>query len=163
MSGAVADRLGLWRGTPFEEISEWPPARAVAVRLGELRAHLEEVSIAEQLDGGVDPSLLVGNVEHLVETEPFRERRWALLMRTLYLAGRQHDALHAFQPRDLLREELGLSPGSELLAVERAVLNQEPSLGPHSSVKPPIRPSALIGRADDAAALRALLRENRGW
>ena len=40
---------------------------------------------------------LVGVAEQLVEAEPFRERRWALLMRTLYLAGRQRDALRAFQ------------------------------------------------------------------
>jgi predicted ATPase/class 3 adenylate cyclase len=135
--GHAAERLRLWRGTPFAEIREWPPARAAAVRLGELRAHLEEVSIAEQLDAGADPSLLVGMAEQLVEREPFRERRWALLMRTLDLAGRQHDALGAFQrARRLLRDELGLSPGPELVAVERSILDHEPLLDRQPSPQP---------------------------
>ena len=128
------DRLAMWRGAPFEDVADWPPARAAVVRLGELRAHLEEVAVAEQLDVGVDASGLVGLAEVLVDAEPFRERRWALLMRTLYLAGRQHDALQAFQrARLLLRDELGLSPGAELLDVERSILNQDPLLR-HSQV-----------------------------
>ncbi len=154
---AGADRLALWRGVPFGEIAEWPPARAAAVRLGETRAHLEEVAVAEQLDAGIDASALVGGVESLVDAEPFRERRWALLMRTLYLAGRQHDALQAFQrARALLRDELGLSPGAELFDVERAILNQEPSLRPNraadGAVQAPrssdLRTSRVVGRRD---------------
>jgi DNA-binding SARP family transcriptional activator/predicted ATPase len=150
-------RLALWRGRPFDEIGDWPPARAAGVRLGELHAHLQEVTIAEQLDVGIDPSGLVGVAEALVEAEPFRERRWAILMRTLYLAGRQHDALRAFRrASDLLRDELGLSPGAELLAVEQAVLNQEPSLGAHHAARPHAdvtRRTSLIGRDADLAAI----------
>jgi DNA-binding SARP family transcriptional activator/predicted ATPase len=167
---AGADRLALWRGMPFGEIAEWPPARAAAVRLGEMRAHLEEVAVAEQLDAGVDASGLVGGVESLVEAEPFRERRWALLMRTLYLAGRQHEALQAFQrARVLLRDELGLSPGAELLDVERSILNQEPSLRPTRAADRAVRPprsadhqtSRLVGRGDDVEAVGGLLDEQR--
>jgi len=166
---AGVERLALWRGEPFADVVEWPPARAAARRLGELRAHLEEVAVAEQLDAGVDPSSLVGDIEVLVDAEPFRERRWALLMRTLFLAGRQHDALQAFQrARLLLRDELGLSPGAELLDVERSILNQEPSLRPA-----PPRPSSLasrgvsatpprlVGRDDDITAVKSLLDEHR--
>jgi predicted ATPase/DNA-binding SARP family transcriptional activator len=161
-------RLALWRGAPFGDIAEWPPARAAAGRLGELRAHLEEVAIVEQLDAGVDAGSLAGRVEGLVDAAPFRERRWALLMRTLYLAGRQHDALQAFQrARVLLREELGLSPGTELVDVERSILNQEPALRPArltavasiGTVSP--SPSRLIGRSDDVEAVRGLLDEHR--
>jgi predicted ATPase/class 3 adenylate cyclase len=126
--GSASERLALWRGVPFAEIGEWPPARAVAVRLGDLRAHLEEVALAEQLQAGANPNALVGAAEQLVDREPFREHRWALLMRALYLAGRQRDALDAFQrARRMLREELGLRPGSELVAAERSILNDEPS------------------------------------
>jgi predicted ATPase/DNA-binding SARP family transcriptional activator len=155
------ERLALWRGVPYGVIAEWPPARVAAIRLGELRAHLEEVAIAQQLEGGVDASGLVGQAEQLVETEPFRERRWALLMRTLYLAGRPRDALGAFQrARVLLRDELGLSPGAELLAVERSILNPQRS---PAAPSPTIvcRSSRLIGRADDASAVGALLRDER--
>ena len=167
---AGADRLALWRGTPFGEIVEWPPARAAAVRLSEMRSHLEEVAVAERLDAGIDASALVGTVESLVDAEPYRERRWALLMRTLYLAGRQHDALQAFQrARALLRDELGLSPGAELLDVERSILNQEPSLRPTRPAAPAVqrpqrshpRTSRLVGRADDLEEVRGLLDEHR--
>jgi len=165
---AGLERLAMWRGAPFQDIAEWPPARAASVRLGELRAHLEEVAIAEQLDAGVDASLLIGRVEVLVQAEPFRERRWALLMRTLYLAGRQHDALQAFQrARLLLHDELGLSPGAELLDVERSILNQEPSLRPAGATATvttrAVGPttSRLVGRGDDVEAVRALLDEQR--
>ena len=53
-------RLGLWRGAPFDDVREWPPARTASIRLGELRAHLEGVR-AEQLDRGVDPELAGGH------------------------------------------------------------------------------------------------------
>ena len=161
------ERLALWRGEPFEEIVEWPPARVAAVRLGELRDHLQEVAIAERLDSGVDASALVGAVEALVEAAPFRERRWALLMRSLYLAGRQHDALRAFQrARDLLRNELGLSPGAELLAVERAILDQDASLDPHRHAARLVADrscaaSSLIGRDDDEVTLTTLVESSR--
>jgi predicted ATPase/DNA-binding SARP family transcriptional activator len=148
VNGAIgaAERLELWRGAPFLEIGEWPPARSAAVRLGELRAHLEETSIAERVNAGADPSLLVGMVEELVEREPFREHRWALLMRVLYLAGRQHDALGAYRrARRLLRDELGLTPGAELVAAERAILNQEPVNEPATSPPPPrVTPSGTV-------------------
>ena len=128
--GSASERLALWRGAPFGDVALWGPARAAATRLVDLRAHLEELTIAEQLDGDLDPGALVGRLEQLVEAEPFRERRWALLMRALYLAGRQHEALRAFHRARLrLRDELGLSPGAELLAIEQAVLNHDPALG----------------------------------
>jgi predicted ATPase/DNA-binding SARP family transcriptional activator len=157
-------RLALWRGHPFLEVAEWPPAHAAAVRLGELHAHLEEVAIADRLDAGSDASALVGLAEALVVDEPFRERRWALLMRTLYLAGRQHDALRAFRrARDLLREELGLTPGAELLAVEQAILHHEPSLAARGSPVTTSTPprTRLFGRDDAAAAVREMLRGGR--
>jgi predicted ATPase/class 3 adenylate cyclase len=143
---SAAERLALWRGTPFAEIAEWPPARAVAVRLCDLRAHLEEVLIAEQLDAGANPNALVGSAEQLVEREPFREHRWALLMRALYLAGRQHDALTAFErARRLLRDELGLNPGAELIAIERSILTHEPSLDrPPAVSRQPGMPSGMV-------------------
>jgi pimeloyl-ACP methyl ester carboxylesterase len=47
----------------------------------------------------------------------------------LYRSGRQADALATYQQiRRLLRDELGLQPGRELQRVERAILDQDPSL-----------------------------------
>ena len=50
-------------------------------------------------------------------------------MLALYRAGRQADALRAYQQaRAVLADELGLDPGSELRALEQAILDQDPAL-----------------------------------
>lgn len=47
----------------------------------------------------------------------------------LYQSGRQGEALDALgQARRMLRDELGLDPGTELLALEQAILRQDPQL-----------------------------------
>jgi predicted ATPase/class 3 adenylate cyclase len=125
----LAGAMRLWRGRPYADLDGWPPADAVRVQLEELRRHAEEELAARALAAGqVGP--LVGQLETMVADEPFRERRWALLVRALQAAGRQADALAAFaRARALLVEELGIEPGPELVAAERAVLVQEPLAG----------------------------------
>ena len=156
----------MWRGAPFGDSLSGHRRERPPVRLGELRAHLEEVAIAEQLDAGVDASVLVGGVEGLVDAEPFRERRWALLMRTLYLAGRQHDALQAFQrARVLLRDELGSARAPSCSTSNDRSSTTSPSLRPSQAtatsrgVSPPT--SRLVGRGEDVVAVRDRLHEQR--
>jgi hypothetical protein len=61
--------------------------------------------------------------------EPLRERRWALLALAYYRCGNQADALRALrQARRVLVEELGLEPGADLVALEAAILGQDPLL-----------------------------------
>src|SRR5438445_648197 len=72
---------------------------------------------------------VVGELEAAVADEPLRERRWAQLMLALYRAGRQGEALRAYQrARTTLADELGVEPGGELRRLEAAVVAQDPAL-----------------------------------
>ena len=52
-------------------------------------------------------------------------------MLALYRAGRQADALAAYQrARAVLDAELGLTPGAELRDLQEAILQQDRDLGP---------------------------------
>jgi DNA-binding SARP family transcriptional activator/tetratricopeptide (TPR) repeat protein len=121
--------LALWRGPALDDLAFEPFARDDAGRLEESRLAALEDCIDAELELGHDG--LVGELEELVEEHPLRERFRAQLMRALYRAGRQADALAAFRSaRDVLTEELGLEPGEELRALQQAILRQDPSLGP---------------------------------
>ena len=64
-----------------------------------------------------------------VEREPLRERRWAQLMLARHRSGRQVEALRAFQRvRTLLGEEFGVDPSAELVALEHAIVLDDPGL-----------------------------------
>jgi class 3 adenylate cyclase len=93
----------------------------------------------------------------LTRDHPLRERLWAQRMIALYRAGRQADALRAYQElRTHLAEELGLEPGAELRRLEGAILRHAPELdwGPPGGVaaaaapatQPPTaeRPSGVV-------------------
>ncbi|MEV5571328.1 BTAD domain-containing putative transcriptional regulator [Spirillospora sp. NPDC052269] len=120
--------LGLWRGEPLGEFAEEEFARPVVTRLTETRTAALENLYDARLALGDDASL-VGGLEDLAESEPYRERAWSLLVLALYRAGRQADALAALRRvRTRLADDLGLSPGPELRTLEKAVLDQSPGL-----------------------------------
>jgi DNA-binding SARP family transcriptional activator len=122
--------LALWRGPALDDLAFEPFARDEVGRLEEARLAALEDCIDAELELGRDGEL-VGELEQLVEQQPLRERFRAQLMRALYRAGRQADALAAYQnAREELIEELGLEPGEELRGLQQAILRQDPSLGP---------------------------------
>ena len=72
---------------------------------------------------------MVSDAELAVASRPLQEGLWAALMLGLYRCGRQSDALRAFQRlRQILGEELGIEPSSDLRSLEEAVLLQKPEL-----------------------------------
>ena len=102
----------------------------------EMRAsRLDELVMAAH-EGLVDAELAIGrHVEVVVSLQrpgrahPVRERFHAQLVLALYRCGRQAEALRAYRDaREDLAEELGLEPGPELRALERAVLAHDPAL-----------------------------------
>ncbi|HST14849.1 MAG TPA: AfsR/SARP family transcriptional regulator, partial [Gaiellaceae bacterium] len=123
----LRDALALWRGEPLAEIRE-PFAPRAAARLTELRLEALSRRVDADLDLGEGGSL-VPELHGLVQREPLRERSRAQLMRALYRAGRQAEALAVYRDgRALLVSELGIEPGPELQELERAILHQDPSL-----------------------------------
>jgi tetratricopeptide (TPR) repeat protein len=78
-------------------------------------------------------------LEALAARHPTRERLRYLQMLALYRAGRQRDALAAYQEtRAELVERYGLEPGEDLRALERMILVQDESLrAPATRPAPP--------------------------
>ena len=125
-SYVLAEALSLWRGRPLPDLDDWEPGRAEAIRLDGLRMDAEELRVEAELVGGRARSV-VEDARALVSAAPFRERRWALFARALYLTGRQTEALDVLgRARRMLREELGLDPSAELVPLEEAILKQDP-------------------------------------
>jgi DNA-binding SARP family transcriptional activator len=125
---AFESALALVRGYPLSTLGDFEFGRRAAARL-------EELIVAAHEDL-VDCHLLAGHhaetvsmLSDLVRSHPTRERLHGQLMVALYRCGRQSDALRAFQTaRSILIEEYGVEPGATLLALERALLDRDPSL-----------------------------------
>jgi class 3 adenylate cyclase len=120
--------LALWRGPALEDLAFEPFAQDEARRLEEARLAALEERIEADLELGLADEL-VGELEELVAEQPLRERFHGQLMRALYRAGRQADALDAFQrARKILLDELGLEPSEDLRAIQQAILQQDAAL-----------------------------------
>jgi DNA-binding SARP family transcriptional activator/WD40 repeat protein len=133
------EALGLWRGRPFADLEEWEPGRREAERLEELRRDAEELRLEAALGTGRHREVLA-QARKCVEEAPLRERRWELLALAQYRSGRQADALRTLhQVKMVLVNELGLDPGPDLVALEQAILRQDPSLLEQAA---PVEPSA---------------------
>jgi len=126
--GLVDAALALWRGEPFGGFAHLEPCAEAADRLTTLRAEAEEIAMVSRLALGEARTLLAG-LREMTAAQPFREDRWSLLMTALYRAGRQADALAAYdEARRLLADELGIDPSAELQARHQQVLEQDPAL-----------------------------------
>jgi WD40 repeat protein/DNA-binding SARP family transcriptional activator len=122
------EALALWRGSPLSELDGWTPGSVERHRLEELRRDAEELSVDAALRAGRCREVL-GAAEAMVSAAPLRDRRWALLALAQYQSGQQAQALRTLhQVKSLLATELGLDPGPDLVALEQAILRQDPSL-----------------------------------
>jgi DNA-binding SARP family transcriptional activator len=122
--------LALWRGPPLDEFAFSEFAQREIQRLDELHLGTVEGRIEALLRLGRHGSV-VAELQTRVDEHPLRERLRGQLMLSLYRCGRQADALEVYrQGRRLLRDELGLEPGTELQRLERAILAQDAALEP---------------------------------
>jgi DNA-binding SARP family transcriptional activator len=127
-SRTLGSALRLWRGQALADFTYEPFAQAAIRALEELRLGAIEDRIDADLALGRHGNL-VAEIEELVAAHPFRERLHGQMMIALYRAGRQADALTAYQTaREALVEELGIEPGQTLRELEQAILRQDRSL-----------------------------------
>ncbi len=125
---AIREALALWRGPPLADFAYEGFAQSAIHRLEELRLVALEDRIDADLDLGMHAEV-VPELESLVREHPLRERFRAQLMLALYRAGRQAEALQAYQEaRRVLVEELGIEPSSELQHLHASILRQESAL-----------------------------------
>ena len=145
----LRDALALWHGQPLADVAYEHFAQAEISRLVELRIGAIEDRIDADLEIGRHRAV-VGELTALTEAHPLRERLHGQLMTALYRCGRQAEALTVFRSaRQRLIDELGLEPGQELRELERAILAQDPGIGPprHNGGTPrPSRPARLRQR-----------------
>jgi predicted ATPase/DNA-binding SARP family transcriptional activator len=133
-SGAGADALRqalrMWRGPALADVADAQFATPAIARLSELRLAAAEDRIEADLALGRGAEL-VPEVEQLATEHPLRERLRGQLMRALYAAGRQADALAVFDDtRRTLASTLGIDPSPGLAEVHLAVLRGELQAGP---------------------------------
>jgi DNA-binding SARP family transcriptional activator/WD40 repeat protein len=125
----LADRAQLlWRGDPYADLADWPPARSEIDRLTELRRDIEEISAEAELELGLHEQA-VPELVALVRAEPDREHRWALLALAQFRSGRQGEALGTLaMARSHLVSTLGVDPGPELTTLVDAILRHDSGL-----------------------------------
>ncbi len=157
----LREALALWRGRPCPDLDHVELAEIEAARLEELVEGLREDVLAAELDEARDGGL-VARARGLAAEQPYRERRWELLMLALYRAGRQAEALDVYaQSRRRLVDDLGIEPGLGLRQMQQAVLAQDPALDPpvaraslaESRPRLPGTSTRLIGRSREQEAL----------
>jgi DNA-binding SARP family transcriptional activator len=126
-AATLLDALAMWRGTALQDVSG-TRAEAEALRLNELRlAALEERLEAELAFRA--PAELAAELEALASQHPLRERFAAQRMRALYRAGRQADALAAYEAlRRRLADELGVDASEDVRNLYEAILRQDSSV-----------------------------------
>src|SRR5579862_9258101 len=121
-------------GQPLADAAGCDAAEVAAARLTELHASVLADRIEADLALGEGASL-VGKVRALTSADPLAERPRALLMRALYAAGRQAEALAVYhEARELLAGHLGVDPSAQLEHVYLRILRADPTLYPERAL-----------------------------
>ena len=137
----LREALATWRGEALADLRDELFAQRAAPQLEEARLAVLEDRIDADLAAGRHAEL-VPELEQLIGKNPLRERPYGQLMLALYRAGRQADALDAYQrARKTLNQELGLEPSPQLQDLERKILKHDPGLAT------PARAERQLGRA----------------
>lgn len=161
----LQDALSLWRGSALADAG--PERDSAAGRLEQLRIDARvDLAMAELRRG--EPERAIEELEALRAEHRLDERIAAALVTAFAAAGRQADALLAYERiRTALADELGVDPSSELQAAHLAVLrgsSQHPGGGPSDTPRRTnlrAQLTSFVGRDEELARVAKALAENR--
>jgi predicted ATPase len=180
---AIRSASALWQGPALAGLPALGSAAGIAERLEELRRSATADRIEADLAASDAPAAagLTAELRALVAADPLAERPRALLMRALYHAGRQADALAVYaDARAQLAAQLGVDPSPQLEQVYLGVLrrslpetrsrasaspqaSEDPRESgppvPHNTLRVPL--TSLVGRDDLVTRVKALVGEHR--
>lgn len=176
---ALADASELWRGEAGDDLPDGAVRDALRSEATRVRRSGERVRIDTAMAAG-DYAAALPLLREACDAGPLDEPAHAMLMRGLAGTGRGNEALALYEAvRERLAERLGTDPSPDLQAVHLAILRGESSVRDDEPVaesampqSPPMpvaprpiglraEPNALIGRDDDAAAVRGMLESSR--
>ncbi|MEO7070021.1 MAG: BTAD domain-containing putative transcriptional regulator, partial [Nostocoides sp.] len=149
--------LASWRGPALGDLRAFPALNAAAERLERLRGDAVAELVDAELQLGRHTDLLP-HLAGLVEESPFDERLWSALALAQYRSRRQADALDTVRrARRTLVTELGIEPGTELRALQQAILANDPALdtSAQSAAVLDLPHPGLEGREDQLRVMRA--------
>ncbi|SDZ50880.1 DNA-binding transcriptional activator of the SARP family [Asanoa ishikariensis] len=122
--------LALWRGPALVDVAGLRWMEEQSRRLTLLEEEARYALIEARLVLG-EHAELVPELARLTAEQPYHENVHAQLMLALYRAGRQADALEAYQVlRRALREDLGIEPSAALRDLQTNMLRHDPTLDP---------------------------------
>ena len=147
----LRDALAMFRGEPLCDVESEGSVARWRRSLEEKRLEATGLRIDADLAAG-RPGQLVAELEQLTAQHPYEERFWGQLVLALSRAGRQADALEAYQrARRLFAAELGLEPGEPLARLQRQILDRDPAVSPPVA-EAAVNPAAEVAAADVPAA-----------
>lgn len=165
-SALLTEALRSWRGEPLQDIPSETLRREVVPVLAERRLDALQSRIEADLALGRHEEVLP-ELRKLTTSHPLRERFWAQRMLALYRSGRQAEALRCYHSvREVLVEELGVDPGTELRELQRRILAGDPALTGTGRLPPapgnlPAEMTTFVGRGRQLADARRLLESSR--
>jgi DNA-binding SARP family transcriptional activator len=155
VAAELRDALALWRGPALADVAGAPFAEGPIARLEGLWLAATEERIEADLALGRYAEL-IPELEALTAAHVLREPLRGQLMRALYGAGRQADALAVYEETQRgLADALGVDPSAELENVYLSILRQDAALAPVRPV--PASPRGILPPEESRTNLRAQL------
>ncbi|MFE0879461.1 tetratricopeptide repeat protein [Streptomyces smyrnaeus] len=160
---ALREAETLWRGEPLAGLTgAWAEEVRAALEATRLAARVDQADLELRAGDFTGPATYL---PPLLEQQPTNETLAGRLMVAYYGCGRQADALRVYEHvRKLLRNELGVDPGTAFSELHGLILRQAPvSAFLPSSASDPAPPQALnnlpahadlVGREGELAALQ---------